>query len=308
MIETRYHCPFCEVGFGEGTKLGAHLAAFHGAAFQGFQHEVCRAAEPGWRGEPGCGTIMVPLDVGRPLPLAVHVAEALACRARLGLEFVSVTDSTAELGTRAYLHAVVEHARNAGVRSARWRVLGGGSGSHRRPDEVLVDELRRAPPDMVCMTATHHRPGGRMLGGVSKGVLEHTPVPVLLVGPSVVYVDRVDGMAVFDDGHLDGRSIEMASLVAERFDVRAGVVHQLSDELGTIIVVGNPVGRWTGPFAEVLGRSRVPLLVVPSSQTGTAPSRGPVPTRRTGPTPPPSADSRPWARSAGCAGASVQAA
>ena len=127
-------------------------------------------------------SIVIPLDLEPGGDRSLAVATALAARAQIPIELVTV--SSPAVPEARDLFELAER-RPAGPVRCTSTVLHDNDAA-----AALVEHLADRPDALVVM-ATRARGfvAGRLLGSVSEGVLGHTDRPVLLVGPGAVIAD-----------------------------------------------------------------------------------------------------------------------
>jgi nucleotide-binding universal stress UspA family protein len=164
------------------------------------------ATEPTRAGS--CG-IVVPVDLFRPPTRAVLVAAVVARQAGLGIEIITAPPYGLP---RADLSARVGEARAAGAPSVRDEVLGTTSD----PAAAITEHVRCSGATLLCMATRGRTPHREVLGSVSAAVVRSSPVPVLLVGPTVdrfgPHVERI--VAGVDGSELSEAAVPAAARLA----------------------------------------------------------------------------------------------
>lgn len=166
---TVYQCPSCELRFATRNELLDHVAVDHPAPVED-DLPPRRDAR---------GLVTVPVDPGRPPGPALATAVALAAAAGCAIGVVAapvpgIPDPS------PYLAARHRELARAGVVTVPPRVLAGD------PADAVVADARASGTSLLCM-ATRARGwlAEPLLGSVAAGVVHRSPVPVVLVGPSV---------------------------------------------------------------------------------------------------------------------------
>jgi nucleotide-binding universal stress UspA family protein len=215
-VDTIHQCPGCGLRFAYRTELDDHLRTDH----------IPIAADdvPGLPPDVA-GTIAVPVDPTRARTLAVPMAAALARQAGMGIEIVGAPPRW--LPT-ANLAASVQEAQAAGAPRVQSEVLAATDD----PAGALVDHIWHSDATMVCMATAGRSPVGELvLGSVGAAVVRSSPVPVLLVGPSVRTIGpRVERLvACLDGSQTAERALPVAVELAQRLTAELVLIQVVPD-------------------------------------------------------------------------------
>jgi nucleotide-binding universal stress UspA family protein len=219
-------------------------------------HTIPRTPRGDTRSDDVAGTIAVPVDPRAGPTQAVAVAAALARQAGLEVEVMAVPPVGLSAGDE--VAAATRAATQAGAPAAHGVELAGPGGVV----PAIVERVRASGALLACM-ATHGRTrtGELRLGSVSAGVVQHSPVPVLLVGPGVRHASgRVRRLVACVDGsQRAAQALPMAARLAQRLDAELVLlrVFRIGDVVDTeqIDALRDLAARVPGP------RPRLAVLV-----------------------------------------------
>jgi nucleotide-binding universal stress UspA family protein len=214
-------------------------------------------------------TIIVPLDGSEHSERAIDVACRLAGRSGAAVHLMtvawkglSVPLEEADADAARYLE---DRARCTDAAEVGYGV------EHGRPAEAIVRAATRAEDAVVCLS-THGRgvAGRALLGSVADEVVQHSPVPVVLIGPNA---DPTQGegsseMVVCSDGSTTAHAVaEPAAAIAERLGLSITVVEVAKPE-GPLARFGSrdddagTPGEGLAELADVLRRHGAPSVEV----------------------------------------------
>lgn len=210
MTATVTQCPFCELRFAHSTEVAQHVAVDHPAPLDEDVPQPVR-----WRGR-----VTVPLDPSRPPTGALRTAAALARQAGCAVEVVAVPAPGLPT-TAGYLAARRRDLEAEGVAARSTHELAG------EPADAIVERAASGATSLLCMASRGRGPiAEATLGSVSAEVVRRSPVPVVLVGPGLLFpgtsirriVVGIDGSSIAHD------ALDAAATLGDRLGVALDLI------------------------------------------------------------------------------------
>jgi nucleotide-binding universal stress UspA family protein len=169
--------------------------------------------------------VVVPIGHDHDGEQAIPVAAALADRAQVPVELVTVVEPVEKLNARATLHELVK-----GRKGFTARVIDTGG----PPEPALLAELHGGEPSLWCV-GSHVRGALTevVFGSLSEEFVRHAHAPVVLVGPHVEGPLDGDGIALALDGTARSESLlPDASDLANRLGMNLRLVQVAPERSG----------------------------------------------------------------------------